>query len=103
MSSLVVIVIGASRGIGRQIALTLAQNGYTVVVSAKSSSTEPPNSFPPDPNSSESTIDTVTQEIKQAGGKAVARQVNVRDPKSVDELIQWTIKTLGHVDAIVYN
>jgi len=103
MSSPVVIVIGASRGIGRQIALTLARNGYTVVVSAKSSSTEPLKSFPPDPNSSESTIDTVAQEIKQAGGKAFAKQANVRDPKSVDELIQWTIKTLGHIDAVVYN
>jgi NAD(P)-dependent dehydrogenase (short-subunit alcohol dehydrogenase family) len=103
MSSKVAVVIGASRGIGRQITITLAKNGYTVVVSAKSSSSSPPKIFPPDPNSSESTIDTVVREIQEAGGKAYARQVDVRSPESVDGLIKWTISTLGHIDAVVYN
>ena len=103
MSSLVAVVIGASRGIGRQIALTLAQNGYTVVVAAKSSSTTPPKTFPPDPNSSDSTIDTVTREVNEAGGRAYARQVDVRFPESVDGLIKWTLTSLGHIDAVIYN
>ena len=103
MSSKVAVVIGASRGIGRQIALTLAENKYTVVVAAKSSSSSPPTTFPPDPNSAESTIDTVVREIEEAGGKAHARRVDVRSPESIDALIKWTITTLGHIDAVVYN
>jgi NAD(P)-dependent dehydrogenase (short-subunit alcohol dehydrogenase family) len=103
MSSPVAVVIGASRGIGRQIALTLAQNGYTVVVAAKSSSKQPPKTFPPDPNSSESTIDTVAREVKEAGGKAYAHQVDVRSPVSVDILIKWTLSTLGQIDVVIYN
>jgi NAD(P)-dependent dehydrogenase (short-subunit alcohol dehydrogenase family) len=83
--------------------MTLAQNEYTVVVAAKSSSTRPLKTFPPDPNSSDSTIDTVVREIRETGGKAYARQVNVRSPESVDALIQWTLSTLGHIDAVVYN
>jgi NAD(P)-dependent dehydrogenase (short-subunit alcohol dehydrogenase family) len=103
MSSLVALVIGASRGIGRQIALTLAQNGYTVVVAAKSSSKNPPETFPPDPNSSDSTIDTVVREVKEAGGKAYAHHVDVRSPESVDVLTNWTLAKLGHIDVIIYN
>jgi len=102
MPSPIVIVIGASRGIGRQIAVTLAKNGFTVVVAAKSSSSST-KSFPPDPNSQDSTIDTVAREIKESGGTAYAKQVDVRNPKSVDDLIQWTISTLGHIDAVIYN
>jgi len=103
MSSQVAVVIGGSRGIGRQIAITLAANGYIVVVAAKTSSTKPPKTFPPDPNSPDSTIDTVAREIRESGGTAYPRQVNVRSPKSVDELIQWTLKILGHIDVVIYN
>jgi NAD(P)-dependent dehydrogenase (short-subunit alcohol dehydrogenase family) len=103
MSSSVAVVIGASRGIGRQIALTLAQNGYTVVVAAKSSSTHPPKTFPPNPNSPDSTIDTVAREVNEAGGKAYARQVDVRSPESIDGLIKWTLSTLDNIDVVVYN
>jgi NAD(P)-dependent dehydrogenase (short-subunit alcohol dehydrogenase family) len=103
MPSQVAVVIGASRGIGRQIAITLAANGYTVVVAAKSSSANPPKTFPPDPNSSDSTIDTVAREIKEAGGPAYAHKVNVRSPESVTELIQWTLLTLGRIDTVIYN
>jgi NAD(P)-dependent dehydrogenase (short-subunit alcohol dehydrogenase family) len=103
MTSSVVIVIGASRGIGRQIAITLAKEGFTVVVAAKSSSPSPSNDSVPDPNSRDSTIDTVASEIEKAGGKAYAHQVDVRTPSSIAELISWTISTLGGIDSIIYN
>jgi len=102
-SELVAVVIGASRGIGRRIALTLAENGYTVIVCAKSLSPNRSPKFPPDPNSSDSTIDTVVREITESGGRAYARQVDVRSPESVAALFQWTLSKLGHVDAVVYN
>jgi NAD(P)-dependent dehydrogenase (short-subunit alcohol dehydrogenase family) len=105
MSPKVVIVIGASRGIGRQIAITLSQTS-TVIVAAKSSSPESPPSktpFPPDPNSPSSTIDTVVREITQAGGTAHPHPVDVRSPASIKSLIQNTLSKHSHIDAVIYN
>ncbi|KAF5661544.1 oxidoreductase [Fusarium heterosporum] len=101
----VALVVGASRGIGRQVAVDLARNGYAVVVAAKtisdpSSLSEP---FPPNPNSSASTITTVAREIIAAGGDAAAIQVDVRYPESIDALISQTISTYGRLDVLVYN
>ncbi|KAL2019693.1 hypothetical protein VTK56DRAFT_9312 [Thermocarpiscus australiensis] len=59
------LVVGASRGIGRQVAIDLAKNGYAVVVAAKSYTTEADlnklSPFPPEPNSLQSTITTVAR------------------------------------------
>ncbi|VUC32716.1 unnamed protein product [Clonostachys rosea] len=101
----VALVVGASRGIGRQIAIDLARHGYRVVVAAKSVS-DAANltaSFPPDPNSNESTITTVVREIKEAGGEAVAFQVDTRDPESVKNMVDFTSRHYGSLDVIIYN
>ncbi|KAH7251927.1 hypothetical protein BKA59DRAFT_142807 [Fusarium tricinctum] len=101
----VALIVGASRGIGRQVAVDLARNGYAVVVAAKTIS-DPgnlPNPFPPNPNSSASTITTVAREITSAGGDATAIQVDVRYPDSIDSLISQTISTYGRLDVLVYN
>ncbi|KAL6924561.1 hypothetical protein FSST1_001835 [Fusarium sambucinum] len=101
----VVLIVGASRGIGRQVAIDLASNGYAVVVAAKSISdpSNLPSPFPPNPNSSASTITTVAREITSAGGDAAAIQVDVRYPESIDSLISQTITTYGRLDVLVYN
>ncbi|KIL90949.1 hypothetical protein FAVG1_05645 [Fusarium avenaceum] len=101
----VALIVGASRGIGRQVAVDLARNGYAVVVAAKTVSdpSNLPNPFPPNPNSSASTITTVAREITSAGGDATAIQVDVRYPDSVDSLISQTISTYGRLDVLVYN
>jgi len=100
----VALVVGASRGIGRQVAIDLAKNGYTVVVAAKSiSDVSTVKPFPPDPNSPQSTISTVEREIKEAGGQATAIVVDVRDYNSVQNLVDQTVKKYGHLDVIVYN
>ncbi|KAL6356149.1 hypothetical protein LRP88_09740 [Fusarium phalaenopsidis] len=95
----VALVVGASRGIGRQVAVDLGRNGYAVVVAAKTISdpAKPAGPFPPDPNSSASTITTVAREITEAGGQATAVQVDVRSPESVDAL------TYGRLDVLIYN
>jgi NAD(P)-dependent dehydrogenase (short-subunit alcohol dehydrogenase family) len=100
----VALVVGASRGIGRQIAIDLAANGYAVVVTAKSVS-DPSKlaSFPPPPNSPDSTISTVTREITAAGGRALAVQVDVRSPESIERLIASTITQFSRLDVLVYN
>ncbi|KAK8125454.1 uncharacterized protein PG998_001213 [Apiospora kogelbergensis] len=119
----VALVVGASRGIGRQVAIDLAKNSYAVVVAAKStadnassnatassasaavssSSSSLAACFPPDPNSPDSTITTVAREIEEAGGEATAVPVDVRDPASIQALVSRTVATYGRLDALVYN
>jgi NAD(P)-dependent dehydrogenase (short-subunit alcohol dehydrogenase family) len=118
----VALVVGASRGIGRQVAIDLAKygttgivpswdwglivhrNGYAVVVAAKTTSDASTTTpFPPDPNSSQSTISTVVREITEAGGKASAIRVDVRDYEEVTRMVDQTVSTYGRLDVLVYN
>lgn len=119
----VAIVVGASRGIGRQIAVDLAKDGYAgkiyllrkrrsmwliilliVVVAAKTTSDASKcTPFPPDPNSSSSTINTVVREITEAGGEASAIQLDVRDFGEIQSMVDQTAKKYGRIDVLVYN
>ncbi|EGY15052.1 short chain dehydrogenase family protein [Verticillium dahliae VdLs.17] len=100
----VAIVVGASRGIGRQIAIDLAKDGYAVVVAAKTTSDASTASpFPPNPNSPASTINTVEREIRQAGHEATAIAVDVRDPASIQRLVDRALETYGALSLLVYN
>ncbi|KAF6825182.1 short chain dehydrogenase [Colletotrichum musicola] len=100
----VALVVGASRGIGRQVAIDLAKNGYAVVVAAKSTSdASKVTPFPPNPNSQQSTISTVAREIHEAGGVATPIVVDVRHPESVAKLVEQTIQTYSRLDVLVYN
>lgn len=100
----VALVIGASRGIGRQIAIDFAKEGYAVVVAAKSTSDASQTTpFPPDPNSAASTISTVEREIRATGGTATAIAVDTRSPASIQELVARTLATHARIDVLVYN
>ncbi|UNI14118.1 hypothetical protein JDV02_000786 [Purpureocillium takamizusanense] len=102
----VALVVGASRGIGRQVAIDLAKNGYAVVVAAKTVSDPSKlndDPFPPNPNSPASTITTVAREITAAGGVATAIPVDVRSEQSVNDLVARTVEAHGRLDALVYN
>ncbi|KAI1365170.1 hypothetical protein F5Y08DRAFT_304644 [Xylaria arbuscula] len=105
-SKKVALVVGASRGIGRQVAidLALAKDGYRVVVAAKSiSDATSVSPFPPDPNSPQSTISTVEREIREAGGDATAIALDVRDCESVKRCVDKTVEIYGRLDVLVYN
>lgn len=68
-----------------------------VVVAAKSTSDAyGVESFPPDPNSQQSTISTVEREIREAGGDATAIAVDTRDFESVEKLVAKTIEVSIH-------
>ncbi|KAK4230826.1 hypothetical protein QBC38DRAFT_467975 [Podospora fimiseda] len=103
----VALVVGASRGIGRQVAIDLAKNGYAVVVAAKSitpiSVLTQINPFPPDPKSNLSTITTVAREIQLMGGEASAFPVDTTSYSSIQLLINMTIQQYGRIDVVVYN
>jgi NAD(P)-dependent dehydrogenase (short-subunit alcohol dehydrogenase family) len=78
-------------------------NTSVVVVAAKSTSNASSTPFPPDPNSSASTISTVEREITEAGGAATAFPVDTRKISSINHLISTTIATYGRIDVLVYN
>ncbi|CAO2657200.1 Nn.00g033260.m01.CDS01 [Neocucurbitaria sp. VM-36] len=100
----VALVVGASRGIGRQIAMDLAKEGYAVVVAAKTTSNaSQTHPFPPDPNSRHSTISTVCREILSAGGVATPITVDTRDYTSIQRLLDQTTAKHGRLDVVVYN
>ncbi|KAM3453461.1 hypothetical protein MY3296_003692 [Beauveria thailandica] len=100
----VALVVGASRGIGRQVAVDFAAHGYAVVVAAKTvSDPSKPITSIPDPKSNESTITTVSYEIRQAGGEAHPIQVDVRSEESVNSLVAQTIAKYGRLDVLIYN
>ncbi|CAI7610766.1 unnamed protein product [Penicillium bialowiezense] len=102
-STQVALVVGASRGIGRQIAIDLAQNNYIVMLAAKTTSDPNITPFPPDPNSSLSTINTVAREIREAGGQAGTVAVDVRDAAQIQHAVDETIRVFGKLDVLVYN
>ena len=59
--------------------------------------------FPPDPNSSQSTINTVEREIREAGGRAATVAVDVRDAAQIQHAVEETVRVFGKLDVLVYN
>lgn len=74
-----------------------------VVVAAKSiSDASAVKPFPPDPNSSQSTISTVEREIREAGGDALSISVDVRDHQSIQNMVHDTIKVQTSDDFLLF-
>ena len=84
----IAVVTGASRGIGRQIAVTLAGYGATVIVNY---------------NGSEAKAAEVVEEIAANGGTAEAIQCSVSDYEKAGEMISGIVKKYGHLDIVVNN
>jgi citronellol/citronellal dehydrogenase len=87
-------ITGASRGIGREIALRAARDGANVAIASKTAEPHP---------KLEGTIHTVAAEIEKAGGKALAIQLDVRDDAAVMAAIAETAKKFGGLDILVNN
>ncbi|WP_068782852.1 SDR family oxidoreductase [Paenibacillus phocaensis] len=84
----VAIVTGASRGIGRQIAVQLAQSGAKVVVNYTSNREK---------------ADEVVKTIEQAGGTAASIRADVSKVSEVEALFAETLELFGRVDILVNN
>ena len=83
----VAIVTGASRGIGRAIALALAAARHRVVVSSRN----------------RAAVDTVAEEITTAGGEALAVACHVGKPEQCEALVARTVAHFGRVDVLINN
>ncbi len=87
-------ITGASRGIGKAIALAAAREGANVVVVAKT--TEPHPRLP-------GTIFTAAEEIEAAGGKALACAADIRYEDQVAAAIEKAVDRFGGIDVLVNN
>lgn len=87
-------ITGASRGIGKAIALKAAQDGANIVIAAKT--VEPHPKLP-------GTIYTAAEEIEKAGGKAFACMLDVRDEAQVKNAVKQAVDKFGGIDILVNN
>ena len=87
-SSRVALVTGASRGIGKAIALSLAAQGVKVVVNYARSA---------------DAAQAVVNSIQDAGGEAITLAADVSKPEEVEQLVKATLEQWGKIDILVNN
>lgn len=89
-----VFITGASRGIGKAIALKAAKDGANIVIAAKTSQAHP--KLP-------GTIYSAAEEIEAAGGKALPCVVDVRDEQQISHAVAKAVEKFGGIDILVNN
>ncbi len=89
-----VLITGASRGIGKAIALKLAAEGANIVVAAKSVEEDPRLG---------GTIFSAAAEIEAAGGKALPVQVDIREEDQIAAAVSKAVETFGGIDVVINN
>src|SRR6201987_5699851 len=92
----VAIVTGAGRGIGRGIALLLAQEGARVVVCDIGASLD-------GAGTDAGPAQTVVNEIKKAGGAAIASTLSISDPGNAEKIVAAALDAFGRLDILVNN
>lgn len=89
-----ILITGASRGIGKAIALRLAREGANIVVAAKSTEENPKLG---------GTIYSAAEEIRAAGGQALPLVCDIRDEEQIRSTVAKAVETFGGIDALVNN
>ncbi|XP_030369023.1 hydroxysteroid dehydrogenase-like protein 2 [Scaptodrosophila lebanonensis] len=87
-------ITGASRGIGKAIALKAAKDGANIVIAAKTA--EPHPKLP-------GTIYTAAEEIVRAGGKALPCIVDVRNEQQIQQAVDAAVAKFGGIDIVINN
>jgi NAD(P)-dependent dehydrogenase (short-subunit alcohol dehydrogenase family) len=83
----VALITGSTKGIGKAIALRMAEHGARVAISSRT----------------QSDCDEVATQIKQSGGKAIAVACNINYPEQLKELVDKTVQVWGKLDVLVCN
>ena len=83
-----VFVTGASRGIGKEVALKFADKGYNVVINYVSSKTN---------------VEELKEEFEKKGVKALIMQADVTNKEAIEELVKKAIEEFGQIDVLVNN
>lgn len=87
-------ITGASRGIGREIALKAARDGANIVIAAKTATEHAKLG---------GTIHSVAAEIQQVGGQSLAIQLDVRDQDAVADAMRQAVEHFGALDILINN
>jgi NAD(P)-dependent dehydrogenase (short-subunit alcohol dehydrogenase family) len=89
-----VLITGASRGIGKAIALKLAREGANIVIAAKSVEEDPRLG---------GTIFSAAREVEAAGGKALPVKTDIRFEEEIMALVQQSVAAFGGIDIVINN
>ena len=89
-----IFITGATRGIGREIALRCARDGASIVVTGKTA--EPHARLA-------GTIHSVAEEVEAAGGRALAVQLDVRDAEAIAGAVKRAVDAFKGIDALINN
>src|ERR1051325_6652084 len=92
----VAIITGGGRGIGRAIAMLMAKEGASVVVVDVGAALD-------GSGSDQGPAQEVANEIKQAGGKAIASTLSITEPQNAEQIVKSALDTFGRVDILVNN
>jgi len=93
----VVVVTGAGRGIGRGMAMLAAKEGAKVVVNDLGASVDGEGA------ASQQPAEEVVEEIRKAGGQAVANFESVSEPKSAEKIVQCALDNFKRIDGVINN
>ncbi|MBN8664856.1 MAG: NAD(P)-dependent oxidoreductase [Chitinophagales bacterium] len=94
MQNKTVFITGASRGIGKAMALRLAKEGANIVIAAKSVEEDPRLG---------GTIYSAAEEVEAAGGKALAIQLDIRFEDQIQSAVHKAMDTFGSIDVLINN
>jgi len=95
LSAPVALITGASRGIGKRIAIDLAESGYDLVLTARSSK-KTPGRLP-------GTLEDTATQVENWGRKALVSPLDVRDECAIASLAEQVDKVFGRCDLLVNN
>jgi NAD(P)-dependent dehydrogenase (short-subunit alcohol dehydrogenase family) len=108
MDRKVAFVTGASRGIGKAVAIGLAEIGYDVVVTARTVTEGEKYDYSPtlkqaNQRAMPGSISVTAEEVRQRGREALAIRLDLLDRASIDAALEQTLRQWGHIDVLVNN
>lgn len=89
-----IVIVGSTRGIGREIALVSAQKGANIVITGKTVAPHP---------KLVGTLTSVREEIEALGAPVIAIPLDVREPTAIQEMVEKVVQRFGGIDVLVNN